>query len=461
MRNIVLVTFDSLRADHCSFMGYERETTPTLDTMADNGIVFENAIAPASRTNPAMAGAFTGEPLVAHDRVANPEHSRRHLRRHGTLAETLTRQGYEAIAFCPNAYASRYYGFDRGFDRFEDFLFDSSWYQKLFDRQLAGSSIYTAFRNLRNYVRRQEAFKTWDTYIDEIEQTIAGRDTENPFFLWVFSLDTHFPYLTPRRYRRWSTWFDNYYYNWRCNQLIDQFNVELSAYERQQILNIYDDSLAFGDHLLRELQDRLAEYDPVFVVHGDHGEAFDERGIYGHFYPELYEENIRVPLVVSGKETPSTRVNRPVSLLQLPDLIQAMSTLSEEQALQPEQRRALSGNDWVVASDFDGRRNRQLTAVRTKNLKYILRSANDEPPQRELYDLADDPNEQSNVAETHAAADALHQLAARRRTHERELLTLRQASNQLTLTAGDGDPVPDGTRIDSQARQTKSGIDSI
>lgn len=87
-------------------------------------MVYENAIAPASRTNPSMAGALTGEPMVVRDRVAEPEHARTRLDRHSTLAERLRDAGYATGAFCPNAYASRFYGFDR----FEDFVFDNSRY---------------------------------------------------------------------------------------------------------------------------------------------------------------------------------------------------------------------------------------------------------------------------------------------------------------------------------------------
>jgi arylsulfatase len=193
-RNIVAVTYDSLRADHCGHFGYERNTTPHLDQMASEGTGFQNAIAPASRTNPSMAGTFTGEPMVARDRVADPSYSRRHLARYGTLAEELSELGYTTGAFNPNAYASRHYGFDRGFDHFEDFLFSTDRYQEIFQNHLSDSTLYTLIRNFRNYLRREEAFKTWDRYIDQIEEWVTTQS--EPFFLWVFSLDTHFPHLT-------------------------------------------------------------------------------------------------------------------------------------------------------------------------------------------------------------------------------------------------------------------------
>lgn len=416
-RNVVLITYDSLRADHCGHWGYERDTTPNIDAIADEGVVYENAIAPASRTNPSMAGALTGEPMVVRDRVAEPDYARSHLERHGTLAERFQDAGYATGAFCPNAYASRFYGFDRGFDRFEDFMFDNSRYQDLFQSHLGDSTAYTLLRNLRNFVFRQEAFKTWDSYIDEMVAWAESRS--EPFFLWAFSLDTHFPYLTPRRYREWSSLFDQYYYNWRCNQLIDEFDVDVSDDEIQKIIDIYDDSIRFGDVLVAELRDRLAEFDPVVVVHGDHGEAFDERGIYGHFFPSLYEENLHVPLVVADGES-ATDVTRPVSLVDLPGIVERAAGL---EAGSP----AGLGGDWVVATDYDGRNDRNLTAVRSRRFKYLIEAADGEV-RRELYDLDADRGETDNLVGDHDVDDALGGLADRRVSHEDELLAIRRAA---------------------------------
>lgn len=421
-RNVVLLTYDSLRADHCSHWGYERETSPNLDDIAEEGVVYESAIAPASRTNPSMAGTFTGEPMVVRDRVANPEHARKHLERHGTLAERFEAAGYSTGAFCPNAYASRFYGFDRGFDRFEDFMFDNSRYRDIFETHLGDSSFFTLLRNLRNFVFRQEAFKTWDTYVDEMVEWVHHR--EEPFFLWAFSLDTHFPYLTPRTYREWSTLFDQYYYNWRCNRLIDEFDVDLPEAEMQEIIDIYDDSIRFGDVLIAELRDRLSEFDPVIVVHGDHGEAFDERGIYGHFFPSLYEENLHVPLVVADGER-SASVEQPVSLIDLPDIVARAAGLKAGSPGEP--------SGYVFATDYDGRNDRNLTAFRSKRFKYHLETRNGNE-HRELYDLTTDRDETENLVESHEFSDALGGLTDRRVTHEEEILAIEREAAHL----GDG-----------------------
>ena len=432
MRNVVVVTYDSLRADHCGHLGYDRDTTPKLDAMAAEGVTYENAIAPASRTNPSMAGIFTGKPMVVRDRVANPKNAREHIRAHEPIAERLSRRGYETGAFCPNAYASRYYGFDRGFDRYEDFMFDSDVYQSLFEGALSDSAAYTMVRNARNFVRREEAFRTWDSYVDDIEEWAHER-TE-PFFLWTFSLDTHFPYLTPRSHRQWGSLIDNYYYNWRCNRLINDLEIDLSAREKQKIIDIYDDSIRFGDALLGELQERLAAYDPVYVVFGDHGEAFDERGLYGHFYPALYEEHVHVPLVVSGVDD-TDRIEAPATLLDLPEML---VRLADSNRFEGDRW----GHDWVFATDDDGRFDRDLTTVRTRDWKY-LRTVENGDTRDELFDLRSDPAEADDrVGTDHPIEGALRELVDGWCAHENELLAIREAVETTLGDRTEPEPVP-------------------
>lgn len=418
MRNIVLLTFDSVRADHCSYLGYDRATTPNMDDLADDGIAYENAISPASRTNPSMAGIMSGEPMHYRGEVANPEHARQHLDRHGTLAEDLSEAGYSTGAFCPNAYASRYYGFDRGFDRYEDFLFTSDRYRNLWEKHIQKSGLFTTFRNLRNFVRREEAFRTWDTYVDDAVEW--AREQSEPFFLWVFSLDTHYPYLTPRSHRTFSSLFDQYYYNWQCYRFIDEFETDFSEKTKRKMIDIYDDSLRFGDLLIKELRTRLSEFDPVFVVHSDHGEAFGERGMYGHSFPYLYEENVRVPLVVSGTDA-SGRVTEPASLLGLRE---AMPALTEGQC--PD----MSG-EAALATEYDGRNDRNLTAIRSGQYKYIL-TASEAGVSRELYDVRSDPDETENVACAGPAdAERLRTLGERFAMHDVEVVSIQEVAADL------------------------------
>lgn len=420
MRNIVLITFDSLRADHTGYWGYERDTTPNLDEMAENGIVYRRGIAPASRTNPSMAGIFTGEPMVFREQVSNPTISESHLSRHGTIVEELSSMGYQTGAFNPNAYASRYYGFDRGFDFYEDFLFSTDNYQTLFDKHLSESGIYDTLRNLRNLVRREEVFRTWETYVDEAIKWAANQD--GPFFLWMFSLDTHFPYLTPRNYRKWSNLFDQYYYNWQCNRLIAQYDVKLSDKTKQKMMDIYDDSIRYADLLLRELRERLAEFDPIFVVHGDHGEAFAEHGMYGHFYPTLREENVHTPLIVFEEDGRALKVDHPVSLCDIPEII-ANCTECGTQGYDP------TGRFPVIASDYDGRRDRNLIGAWLNQHKAIFEETGSERT-IESFTVADG---EGRNAVNEQESETLRLLVEQRFQHEQEVHRIRNAVERLNL----------------------------
>ena len=410
-RNIVLISFDSLRADHCGYMGYDRETTPTLDEMADEGIAFERAISPASRTNPSMAGIFTGESIVFRDKVSNPDISRSHIERYGTIAEDLQELGYNTGAYNPNAYASRYFGFDKGFDHYEDFFFSEDTYQSIFDKHLSGSGLYATFRNLRNFIRQEEVFRTWESYIDDVESWA----TEEPFFLWIFSLETHFPYLTPRKYRQYSSFTDQYYYNWICNRLIDQFDVNVSDRTWKKIIDIYDDSIWFGDLLLAELRERLAEYDPLFVVIGDHGEAFGEHGTYGHFYPELYQENIHVPWVVWSKDVPSEKISEPISLLGLREMLRAYASTGELTV--PNRNRP------PIASEYDGRQARNLTGIWSHEVNYVRDQTSRDTQENVATTNGTDPDDK--------LAEALRAAVSRRTRHEHELLSIREAAENV------------------------------
>lgn len=430
MENIVLVTFDSLRADHCSYMGYDRETTPNLDEMAEDGIVFKNAISPASRTNPSMAATFTGEPMAFREKVSNPEISRRHLKRYGTLAQELSEMGYRTCAFNPNAYASRYYGFDIGFDEFKDFFFTTDRYQNLFEKHLSDSSIYGALRNLRNFVLREEVFRTWESYIDGVEDWVTGQD--EPFFLWIFSLETHFPHLTPRGHREYSNLFDQYYYNWKCNQMIDEFDLDVTEGTWEKVVDIYDDSIRFADTLLGELADRLTEFDPTFIIHGDHGESFGEHGLYGHFYPSVYDENLHVPMVVYGPETDPETYDHSFSLVDLPELVMDVAgtgsyTLDSR-----------DGNECVFATDYDGRNGRNLSAIRTERWKYIVTRWDEGSVDRELYNLKSNPAEQTNLienADVARIAETLDQVEQLYFNYEKEKVSIREGvTSMITQT---------------------------
>jgi len=375
-------------------MGYYRETTPNIDKMARKGLNFKNAISPAPRTLSSMVGIFTGKLMstyVKADCEAEfwKRNARLNLRSRKTLAEVLSSKGYTTGAFCPNAYTSSYFGFNKGFDYFQDFLWSSSKsHQKVFERMIRGSKLFRYLRNVKNLLLKQEAFKSWESYYEDIINWV--NQAKKPFFLWIFLLDTHLPWIIPRKYRKWGTFLDMYYSAWKIFRLLDKQNSYISEKLRNRLINAYDDSIYYADQFIGKLHKDLKDYDPIFVIHSDHGEEFGERGFYGHNYPHLYEENIHVPLVISNLDE-KEEIKEPISLLKLPEIVLNLTINGRLSDI------LSKSDDWVIAKDFDYSTRKDVIAVRIKDWKFI-RGQNDVD---ELYNLSHDPDEQINLIDKH------------------------------------------------------------
>jgi len=439
-RSVVLVTMDSLRYDHCSFTGYERETTPTLDAMAAAGFTVANAVSPGPSTPESMPAVLTGsypaddDEEYASELAARQARIRRHMRTRTTLAERFRERGYATAGFSPNPYTSRYFGFDAGFDHYEDFIGGSRrrLYAGALEGAFAGVDLSALFpaRVLLNWVNREEVFKPWEAFYGAVCEWV--RSVEEPYFLWVLLMDTHDPYLVPDGYRsqpRWAT----YHANWRLWRRGHE--PPFSDRTRERLVRAYDDAVRYADEFLARLRADLGtgEDGPIVAVHGDHGEAFGEHGTYGH-HQRLYEENVHVPLVIEGPGVPERSVERPVSLTAVPALLRAA---------------AGGGLDAETAGDT-GATNRPYAlsrtlgpgriALRGRDWKYI---AETDPgsvavEREELYDLASDPGEREDLAATGDHADrrtTCRRVVRRRLAHEREVADIHRTAAEL---AGSG-----------------------
>jgi len=394
-RSVVLVTADSLRADHCGFMGYDRDTTPTLDEMANDGMMFENAISPGPSTPESMPAILTGsypaelDESFASQFVRRQTRLRHHMQARDTLIQQFKRRGYVTAGFSPNPYTSRYFGFDAGFDEYEDFVEGSR--KRIYDGALGGlfdgtplEALFPA-RVLLNWIQREEVFKPWEAFYDQIINWVQQNDES--YFLWILLMDTHDPYLPPDDYRTQSR-RATYHANWRLWR--QGHEPPFSQQTHDRLVRAYDDTIRYADAFLARLQEDLPR-EPLIAVHGDHGEAFGEHGTYGH-HQRLYEENIRVPLVIDGTE--SSTVDVPVSLQSIPDLL---LTLAEGDKISfdrgPAYTRTLTGD---------------RLALRGYDWKYMH-----EADREVVYDLASDPDE-SDPCDDGTVYEACQQLIDKR-----------------------------------------------
>ncbi len=321
-RDVILVTVDSLRADHCGFMGYHGDTTPFLDGLADDALVFENAVAPAGATNGSTPAFTTGEHPVAKPEESVRDRVSRHLKARETIGERFQRLGYRTAAISANPWVSRYFGYDAGFEEFEDFFGDDDESAREAGKKRRDNKL-SMLAQVTSWWRGQDMYMTWEAFYDDIRSWLdEAREDDRPFFLWVFLVDVHMPYLAPKEFRSQSL-LQSYAGN---ALLYAGKNPPLGDWFRDTLVTAYDDTIRYTDAFMENLMDDAEgsedREDPLVVFHADHGEAFGENGGYGH--AKATEEVLHVPMMVLNG--PSGRVDAPFSLRGIPDLAAGLAT---------------------------------------------------------------------------------------------------------------------------------------
>ena len=411
--NIVLITVDSLRADYCGFLDGGEDLTPFLNDLASKSLVFEDAISPGPRTPSAMPSIVSGvhrapPTQTRQDWGERWESIDAHLRTYGTVAEQLSRQGYDTVGITVNPWTVDL-GFDRGFDQFytlDDIVEESS---------LLTSPVWRLERFLRegkagqylDVVDKRQWFLQWEDYYDKIAQALD--DADRPYFIWVFLLDTHQPYIVSNRFREENTSLEMFYAIVR--EFIARDQSSLPDHVLYRLKGAYRDAVRSIDEFIRILSRDTILDDPVMVFHADHGEAFGEHGSFGH-EPVLYRENIRVPLLVNGASVPRERIREPVSLCVIPQIIEAIA--SGKQLT----RTSLVSEFVFSASEFGE------TACIYGNGWKLIRSGSD----RELYDISRDPGEHADLsAERPVVVEGLETLLTQSQSRLHERAAIRKA----------------------------------
>lgn len=399
MDDIIAVTADSLRADHC---GYQSETdlTPTLDALAADSLTFTNAIAPGPRTLSSVPVTHTGVPFAETDHdvgdyAARVARIRDHVQRFETVSERLRAEGYTTVAFTANPWTSADNEFDVGFDEFREVGRTGGYLPSLF----SGTPVETPARLFDQWIHKDAWFSQWRTFYEEFADTVQS--IEGPVFAWVFLLDTHNPYIVPKADREASSLLDMYSALFEANDALNQTGGQ-TMYRRSlddstidKLTAAYRDSVrsvdAFVDRLVGTFDDA------TILFHADHGEAFGEHGTFGH-EPVLYEENIHVPLFVHNAGTTRT-VDSVVSTTVVPEIL---STVARGETVDPA---SLTAEYAVARNESD-----TALAVRGDRWKYIR----DESGER-LFDLATDPEETTDVSDREP--DVLDEFRAKREAY--------------------------------------------
>ncbi|HZC43180.1 MAG TPA: sulfatase-like hydrolase/transferase, partial [Acidobacteriaceae bacterium] len=346
--NVVLITLDTVRADHLHCYGDSKIKTPVIDGLAHDGVLFERAVTQTPLTGPSHASIFTGEnPNVHHVRdtggfALQPSSV--------TLATTLQRSGWDTAGFISAAVLSRQFGFNQGFATYDDRI------PEIVDK------------NTGELAAARPANVTVEDAIRWLNQQ-SGK----PFFVWLHLYDAHQPYNPPPQFRR------------------------------QYPGDPYDAEIAFEDQELGRFLDVVRKKSPakktLILLLSDHGEGLGQHGEDGHGI-FLYDSTVRIAWIIDGPGVPAgVRVQqqareidalptvldllggKPASAIQGTSMVPSFSgkpvptTYSYEETLFPK-----INMGWA-----------ELRGIHTAHWMYIR------APRPELYDLDKDPGELNNV----------------------------------------------------------------
>jgi len=314
--NVLLIVMDTVRADHLSALGYSRTTTPNLDGLAAQGVLFERAISTSSWTLPAHASLLTGRFPFEHG-----AERRTYDGRFATLPEAFQERGYRTGAFSGNAYYfASTNGFGRGFLRF-DGVFSTA--LDVLARTLYGRSF------MMLYEEAPHSDLPGRKHADLVNAQFLGwvrKDSSRPFFAVLNYFDAHDPYLPPAPFR--GKFAGSQDVGGMLNSWGERETLEHPADVKTEE-EAYDGGIAYMDdrigRLLASLKQSGLANNLLLVVVSDHGEFFGEHGLYLH-KNALYLEGIHVPLLMvwPGHLPAGVRVAPPVSIARLPATLMSL-----------------------------------------------------------------------------------------------------------------------------------------
>jgi len=379
--NVILISIDTLRADHLGCYGYPQNTTPNIDEFSKDSVLFKETIAQAPSTTPSHASIFTSSIPSHHGaffsmRKPIPQDL-------VTMAEILRENGYKTISFNGGAQIAAEFGFDQGFDTYD------SWQVK----------------------KNQPSI----TLIDKVDFTIEKVDSaidwirthpNEKFFLFLHTYEVHHPYTPKKEY---LDLFEKHYsgdlpahISGRLLEKINKGNLEISKEDEQHIVNTYDAEIYSMDIAFGTLVDFLKKedlYDSIVVIFtSDHGEEFREHGWTGWHSHTLYDELLKVPLMVKFENSKygGTVIEEQVRSIDiLPTLLDILNIASLEcfEGTSLVKRfNSTNRKELLAVSEQDTVGQRHPATIRTKRWKLYDR-LNDV----RLFNLKSDPLEQKDV----------------------------------------------------------------
>jgi arylsulfatase A-like enzyme len=421
--NIILITIDSLRADHVSCYGYKRKTTPNIDKLGNQATIYKNAYANGPNTPNSFPSIMFSRYILESENFIIPKYWQ-------SIAGVLKKNGYYTIGLnSGNSLISKFFGYGKGFDIFKSYLnYSFEWDDKKLIKILEGrkSTKKTKIQKskIMNLITRIVKFIEDIIIFDFTKKKITldqkfSLDAVNtisnlksPFFIWIHFMDVHFPYVPQKRFRVFGKTKSishmglrilNYFvrFNWNCNKKIIR-----------KIISIYDGSILQVDEFIGKILSSLKQNkkfnNSMVVLTSDHGECFKEHGNFYHYTYDAYNELLRVPLVIKyPHQKSSNTINNKVSLINLLPTITDNINIDNQRIVKgkPLPKFNEINKEVIYAEGYDLldvseiitksiKLKPRIYSVISNNRKIIIDNHNN---RNMLFNLSNDPNEEHNL----------------------------------------------------------------
>jgi arylsulfatase A-like enzyme len=385
--NVILVTIDALCADHLGLYGYSRDTSDTFERLSANSIVYGNVYAQSSWTRTSMASMLTGR-YPAHHGVLTEKKESYLDDDFLTLPEVFKNNGYSTAGYVANANLKQEFGFSQGFDHY------------------------------------REGLGGWRTgaILKEVVEWIEPRKSQ-PFFIWMHLNEPHDPYTPPEGYDE--------LYGKDSAELIRPLNtsrefmlappgdkelrINLTNADLARMVDLYDGEIKYVNDEFGVLMTKLSRMgltdNTIIVVTADHGEEFQDHGrlFHGH---SLYEELVRIPLLIYVPQVPAKRMPGPVELIDVYPTLCDLTGLSFEGNVDGVSLAEKDSKN-IVYSETDFRTS-SLSMVVDLDMKFIHDWKTGESI---LFDLKTDPGEKKPLSLTESEKQKYMDLIQNYRTN--------------------------------------------
>lgn len=386
IKSIMLISIDTLRYDHTSVGRYYRNTTPELARFAGEGIVFDNCYSAAPWTLPSMMSLITGLSPMAHGVEDKSPPLADGI---PTLAQIIRNYGWHTSAFYTTINVSSVYGFDRGYEDYEEF-------------------------DIMNRERHPNAQEVNEKALPWLEANY-----KRPFFLAIHYFDPHWPYSPQPPYD--SLYFPDY--NGSLSGVMQDFRPflsgqkTLSPIDLKYFVALYDAEIKYTDDQIGKVLDKLKTLgiydDMMIIVVADHGEEFMEHGGLSHGLT-TYQELIHIPLIIKfpakyrSPIPPSSRMRRPVTTIDVaPTILDALGIPPYEgfmgRSLIDTEMTEGEWEERILFSKTDRHYSHHIAVIK-EGMKFIHGYFPGDPffpdkRKQEIYMLGADPGEKNNLAE--------------------------------------------------------------